>query len=120
MCPSRVTFLLRRKSLMVRHRYWFSGGDNGMFFVILTVNFSITIQHRFTILGPHSDHEVYISAICHLTLTKFSQSTDLVKFKYFFMIRLVSLLIYNLGSPYLVSFSINIQPRFTIFGQFLY
>ena len=40
--------------------------------------------------------------ICHLTLTSFSQSTDFVKLLSSFVITSVSLVPYNLDSPYLV------------------
>ena len=62
------------------------------------ISFSITIQHRFTILGPHIDNDVYISA------RHVPHDLDLIFMVYWllnlhqvFMIRSVSLLTYNLG-----------------------
>ena len=61
------------------------------------------MQPMYTILGPHTAHDVYSicqQVMCLLTLTSFSWFTDFVKFMSIFHNR--------------VSFSITIQPRFTI------
>ena len=39
------------------------------------IGFSITIQPRLTMLGPHIEHGGYMSGTCHLILTSFSWST---------------------------------------------
>ena len=61
------------------------------------ISFSITIQHRFTILGPHIDNDVYISA------RHVPHDLDLIFMVYWLL---------NLHQVFMIrSVSLNIQPR---------